>query len=216
MYPKRDPKSLQPQQSHSGDIELSKLMSWILRHGANEQSLPIDTNGFVDADVLLKHQRFVSKRYNLDDVKRVVANDQKRRFTLDLLPNGKIRIKANQGHSMTNVQMVMRKIDDPSEIPIAIHGTYFRFWKKIKEEGLKRMTRNHIHMTGCEQFNAEISGFRASCQILIYVNVCKAISDGIVFYKSENDVILTEGLNGVLSNKYFAKVVDRATNHLLD
>lgn len=201
----------QSQQNQNRNVELSKLLSWILRHGANEEKLPIDGNGYVDIDIILKHQRFVSKKFSLMEIKNVVSNDQKQRFTLNSLPNGKMLIRANQGHSLTNVQMTMSIVDDASKLPVAVHGTYYRFWEKIKSEGLKRMTRNHIHLTESEHFNVEISGFRSSSEILIYINVRKAMADGIVFYRSANNVILTEGIDGVLSNEYFAKVIDRTT-----
>ncbi|XP_037044022.1 putative tRNA 2'-phosphotransferase [Bradysia coprophila] len=204
-----------PQPSPQRNIELSKLLSWILRHGANEEKLPIDANGYIDIDVILKTHRFVAKKFSLNEIKNVVANDRKQRFALDTLPNGKMRIKANQGHSMANVQMTMTKIDDARKVPIAVHGTYYRFWEKIKAEGLKRMTRNHIHLTENEVFSGDTSGFRSSSEILIYVDVSKAVSDGVVFYRSANNVILTEGLDGVLPSKYFARVVDRVTKKRL-
>lgn len=205
----------QPQQNQNRNIELSKLLSWILRHGANDINIPIDTNGYIDVDVILKSQRFISKKFSLTEIKNVVANDSKQRFSLDTLPNGKVRIKANQGHSMANVQMTMTKIDDAIKLPIAVHGTYYRYWDRIKADGLKRMTRNHIHMTETEHFSANTSGFRSSSEILIYINVSKAMSDGVVFYRSANNVILTEGINGVLSSQYFAKVTDRVTKKQL-
>lgn len=34
-----------------------------------------------------------------------------------------------------------------------------------------------------------------------------AIKDGIKFYISSNNVILTEGIDGVISPKYFKKVI---------
>lgn len=206
---------LRPQQNQNRNIELSKLLSWILRHGANEEGLPIDKNGYVDADVILTNKRFISKKFTLNDIQSVVENDLKQRYALDVLPNGKIRIKANQGHSMANVQMTLSRIDDASKVPIAVHGTFYRFWEKIKAEGLKRMNRNHIHLTEQEHFTVDTSGFRSSSEILIYINVSKAMSDGVVFYRSANNVILTEGINGVLFNKYFTKVIDRVTKKQL-
>lgn len=206
---------MQHQQNSNRNVELSKLMSWILRHGANKEGLTIDKNGFIDIDQILKNQQFITKKYTLDEIKNVVANDRKQRFMLNVLPNGKIRIKANQGHSMANVQMALSRIDDAIKLPIAVHGTYYQYWDKIKAEGLKRMTRNHIHLTEHENFSADTSGFRSSSEILIYIDVRKAMSEGIVFYRSENNVILTEGLNGVLSTKYFTKVIDRVTKKQL-
>lgn len=39
--------------------------------------------------------------------------------------------------------------------------------------------------------------------------------DNIVFYKSSNNVILTEGLGGCLKPQYFSKVEDREGRPLL-
>lgn len=206
---------LRPQQNQNRNIELSKLLSWILRHGANEESLQIDKNGYVDVDVILSHKRFISKKFTLNEIQSVVANDLKQRYALDVLPNGKIRIKANQGHSMANVQMTLSRIDDASKVPIVVHGTFYRFWDKIKAEGLKRMNRNHIHLTENERFTVDTSGFRSSSEILIFIVISKAMADGVVFYRSANNVILTEGINGVLLNTYFTKVIDRVTKKQL-
>lgn len=40
---------------------------------------------------------------------------------------------------------LLQKIEDPTDYPVVIHGTYMKFWHLIKKEGLKRMARNHIH-----------------------------------------------------------------------
>lgn len=205
----------QQNQKQNRNIELSKLLSWILRHGANDVNIPISANGYIDVDVILKNERFVCKKFTLSDVQNVVKNDPKQRFALETLPNGKMRVRCNQGHSMANVQLTLTRIDDASKLPIVVHGTYYQYWDKIKADGLKRMNRNHIHMTECEQFSDNTSGFRSSSEILIYINVSNAMSDGIVFYRSANNVILTEGINGILSSKYFTKVIDRVTKKQL-
>ena len=47
--------------------------------------------------------------------------------------------------------------------------------------------------------------------MFIYVDVAKAMADGIPFFVSENGVVLCEGEGerGFLSTKYFKKVVKR-------
>lgn len=48
---------------------------------------------------------------------------------------------------------------------------------------------------------------RNSSQILIFLNVQKALDAGIKFYLSENSVVLTEGnINGFLSPEFFLRV----------
>jgi 2'-phosphotransferase len=63
-----------------------------------------------------------------------------------------------------------------SEIPVVIHGTYFKNWTKIKTEGISRMNRLHIHFSPGEPGDSQvISGMRASCQLYIYIDTEKAL-----------------------------------------
>ncbi|KAJ3034668.1 hypothetical protein HDV00_004807 [Rhizophlyctis rosea] len=107
----------------------------------------------------------------------------------------------------------MEEITSPSQIPVVVHGTYRRFWPSIAREGLKPMSRQHIHFAS-GKFGEEgvISGMRKTCDLFIYVDVKQALDDGIKFQRSANGVILTSGLNGVLPPKYFLKVEDGAGN----
>jgi 2'-phosphotransferase len=76
------------------------------------------------------------------------------------------------------------------------------------------MNRQHIHLS--EDFpgsKSVISGMRANCEIAIYIDVKKAMQDGIKFYRSANNVILSPGdENGFLKPKYFLKIVDIKTS----
>lgn len=72
------------------------------------------------------------------------------------------------------------------------------------------MKRNHIHFaTGLLGEDGVISGMRSTCNVLIYIDLEKALEDGIKFFKSKNGVVLTEGVNGegYLPNDYFRKIV---------
>lgn len=72
------------------------------------------------------------------------------------------------------------------------------------------MNRQHIHLAiGLPSAGNVISGMRSSCQVAIYIDLPKAIKDGIKFYRSANDVILCPGnSDGFLRPKYFLKVID--------
>jgi 2'-phosphotransferase len=50
---------------------------------------------------------------------------------------------------------------------------------------------------------------RSTCDIYIEIDMEAAMKDGIKFYISSNNVILTEGVDGALSPKYFKKVMHR-------
>ena len=50
---------------------------------------------------------------------------------------------------------------------------------------------------------------RQNSQILIYINIDKAIAAGLKFWLSENGVVLSEGdENGSISRRFFLRVVD--------
>jgi len=64
------------------------------------------------------------------------------------------------------------------------------------------MNRNHIHFSvGKPGENEVISGMRNTSEVLIYIDTEKAMNDNIKFYRSSNNVILTEGINKQLNTK---------------
>jgi len=106
----------------------------------------------------------------------------------------------------------MEPITSASEYPTIIHGTNAKAWALIAKDpkGLNRMKRNHIHFaTGLIGEEGVISGMRYNCSVLIYLDLEKALQDGVLFFKSENGVVLTEGVKGegYLPKEYFSKVV---------
>lgn len=95
-----------------------------------------------------------------------------------------------------------------------IHGTNPAAWDAILASGgLKPMTRNHIHLAkGKFGDKGVISGMRKSASRLIYVNVMRAMEDGIVFELSSNGVVLTTGKHGMLPTECFTRVEDGKGN----
>lgn len=103
---------------------------------------------------------------------------------------------------------LLKKIENAEEYPTIIHGTYQKFLPLIEDQGLKRMTRNHIHFApGLPKEKGVISGMRGNCDAYVEVDMVAAMKDGIAFYISTNNVVLTEGLEGVIPPKYFKNVI---------
>ncbi|XP_008551850.1 tRNA 2'-phosphotransferase 1 [Microplitis demolitor] len=183
------------------DVKISKKLSYLLRHGAKNESLPITADGFcVLSDVLSK-----LKGVEIKDIERIVKNDHKQRYTL--IKDGFLKIKANQGHSIADVNnLSLKPITINPDFDI-IHGTYFKYWNKIKEQGLSRVNRNHIHFAKGLNFSC---GLRNSAEIFIFIDYKKATDNGLQFFESENGVILSYGNNmGIIEPKYFLKVTDK-------
>jgi 2'-phosphotransferase len=125
--------------------------------------------------------------------------------------------------------------------PMIVHGTYEAAWNdNIRTHGLMCMSRNHIHFAtglppprrkrdGRNEAGADaatenhdtinepiISGMRRSCQVYIYVDASKCARDGVVFYRSDNGVLLTSGVGGILPVQYFSHVTTASGTVLLD
>ncbi|KAK6458683.1 phosphotransferase KptA/Tpt1 [Scheffersomyces xylosifermentans] len=194
------------------EVKISKALSYLLRHGALKEKLDIDEEGYVKISALLQHQRLKSYRTTREDIDAVVRNNNKKRFTIR---DGEY-ICANQGHSIKKVSNNNLDLMTLETIPKEVyHGTYKKKLPSIiASGGLSRMNRNHIHMTSREF--SKISGIRYNADILVYIDVAKSMAAGIKFYKSLNNVILSEGdENGFISWKYYEKIVDIKTGNEL-
>lgn len=159
------------------------------------------------------------RNFTVDQVMKVVETSDKQRFKLQQI-DGVLCIRANQGHSIDVVksELLLQELagEELAALPTIVHGTYYEAWNMISSEGLKRMKRNHIHFaTAIPADGTAISGMRKSSQVYIFVDGCKCADDGIVFYKSDNGVVLTAGIGGVLPVEYFKKVTDNTGRVLL-
>ncbi|XP_011299066.1 tRNA 2'-phosphotransferase 1 isoform X2 [Fopius arisanus] len=166
------------------DVRISKRLSYLLRHGAVQEGLHINPDGFVPLRELLEKL----PECTIVDIRRIVSTNSKGRFTLVESEDEGPQIKANQGHSLASVnRLSLKEVSNPNfEI---IHGTSFANWAQIKCRGLSRMRRNHIH------FSKDYS---------------KSSADGIKFFESENGVVLSPGdACGVIETRYFSRVSTR-------
>ncbi|GAA6053090.1 hypothetical protein JCM3770_000379 [Rhodotorula araucariae] len=193
------------------DTRWSKTLSYILRHGASKEGLTLRADGFVRVDDLMKRPKL--KGCNMETLERIVRDNAKQRFSMRTEPTGEngadeLWIRANQGHSVKVEALELKPVEKAEDVPTMVHGTYNRLWPAIEKEGLKVMTRNHIHCAvGLAGETGVISGMRNNCDLFIYLDVPQLLADGIPVYTSTNSVVLTGGIDGVVPPKYFAKVV---------
>ncbi|CAL1385590.1 unnamed protein product [Linum trigynum] len=200
--------------SESDKIDaLGRLMTRILRHMASELSLNMRSDGFVKVEDLLQlnMKTFANvplRSHTVDDIREAVRRDNKQRFGL-VEENGELLIRANQGHTVKVVESesLLRPILSADEVAVCVHGTYRKNLDSILQSGLKRMERLHVHFScGLPTDGEVISGMRRNVNVLIFLNVKKALEEGMKLYISENKVILTEGFDGVVPVKYFEKI----------
>jgi 2'-phosphotransferase len=59
-------------------VDLSKSMSWLLRHGADQAGIEMQQDGSISLNEMLKLKQF--SRFSRQDILDVVANNDKKRF----------------------------------------------------------------------------------------------------------------------------------------
>ncbi|CAR22194.1 tRNA 2'-phosphotransferase [Lachancea thermotolerans CBS 6340] len=178
------------------DVQISKSLAYLLRHGALKEKLPIDPNGYIPISVLLQHNRLKSLHCTQQDVDRVVANNAKKRFHIKTEDNN-VLICATQGHSIAAVAPagdVLQPITADDKLPEKlVHGTNLKNCKLIIESGgIRKMRRNHVHLAaGITGLDGEVvSGTRTSSNVFIFLKRELAFQQ-LRLFKSLNDVYLT-------------------------
>lgn len=171
--------------------QLSRTLSWILRHGIIKLNLDMDNEGYVLLNDVLNIRDM--KGYTVDDIRTVVESNDKERFKL-IIDNGVLYIRANQGHSKNvgakiSDNKLLEKITTP--LPLCIHGTTRKAYEIIKTSGLSPMGRKHVHLASGFISDGVKSGMRYSSSVIIHIDMEEAMKANITFYMSDNGVILT-------------------------
>jgi 2'-phosphotransferase len=181
------------------DDWVARRMSKILRHSAVKEKICMNDEGFINISLLVKHLGTTA-----DVILKIVATNSKKRFALS--PDGK-SVRANQGHGLP-VTLALTELTPNSEYDTCLHGTTIEAAKLILENGLSKMSRNHIHFAiGMPGADGVISGMRKSSSVVFVLDMKRAMTDGIVFYMSANGVILSEGIDGIIPQSYFKEVL---------
>ncbi len=170
--------------SQSRLVKISKYLSKYLRHSPEELGLTLESGGWVKVDDLLAasaKRRFPISRIELETV---VACNDKQRFAFD---DSHKKIRANQGHSVeVNLQL------EPAIPPAVLyHGTGHRAVESILSQGLRKMSRHHVHLSQ-ETETARKVGARHGRPVIFAVDATAMQTAGFTFYCSENGVWLVD------------------------
>ena len=131
-----------------------------------------------------------------EDVVRVVKYNNKQRFSLGLDREGFRTVRANQGHSGSMAARVkgeslLQEVRDYTELErkkeACAHGTFWDRWESIQREGLRTMGRMHVH------FATNGSMVRHGCELLIFLDVQRAMAAGMRIFRCSNNVLLSRG-----------------------
>lgn len=172
----------------SGKKNVSKYLSYLLRHAPESIGLEMDNHGWVSVDQLIDRLNAGGKyEISLKDIRNIVANDAKGRFRLD---EGFKRIKACQGHTIAWVEPELTIAAPPHFL---YHGTTVKALEKIEACGfISRMQRHAVHMQA-ELEPAWASAVRWHAKpVVLKIDSARMYEDGFSFGISDNGVWCTE------------------------
>lgn len=170
--------------SEKENTRLSKLLSYILRHNPGEIGIHLDEHGWADVDELITKLKLKNEYINLNILKHIATINNKKRFAFN---NDFSKIRASQGHSI-NIDLGYTEKQPPD---VLFHGTVEKFVTKIFKEGLKKMSRHHVHLSA-DKATAMKIGERRGKPVILIITSGEMFKAGYKFFLSDNGVWLTE------------------------
>jgi putative RNA 2'-phosphotransferase len=167
-------------------VKLSKYLSRHLRHQPQALGLTLEPGGWVAVETLLAAMARHGVTISRAELEEIVTRNNKQRFAFDATGE---RIRASQGHSVA-VDLQLAPTVPPATL---YHGTSRATVDAILREGLRKMRRQHVHLTA-EIATAVNVGSRHGAPAVLLVDAAAMARDGHLFYRSENGVWLTESV----------------------
>ena len=112
----------------------------------------------------------------------------------------------------------MGPVNRPGSLSVRMYAVVGNPWLSVastEHQGLSKMKRNHIHLAQGLPGTGVLSGMRQSSSVFIYIDLEKALQEGLKFSLSANGVILSEGdSRGFIKPCFFQRVEDSKGNAL--
>jgi putative RNA 2'-phosphotransferase len=157
-------------------IKKGKHLSFLLRH---DTEYKFDEHGYREVSDLINNHS-----YTKQELEEIVETNDKKRYEFN---SNHTKIRARQGHSI-EINVDLKEATPPDSL---YHGTATRFLESIFKEGLKKMNRNHVHLSENMKTANEV-GKRYGKPVLLKIDSKRMYNDGIKFYLSNNNVWLTD------------------------
>jgi putative RNA 2'-phosphotransferase len=166
-------------------MKLSKEVSYALRHAPWEYELELDESGWVPIEQLLESLSCDKcwKDINEKDLEVMIEKSDKKRHEI---LNCKIR--ALYGHS-TPQKIMKESAEPPTKL---YHGTPKYFLDSIKKNGLIPNSRQYVHLGIDVETATQVGKRRDESPVILLIDAQKAWKDGVVFYKGNDKVWLTD------------------------
>jgi len=164
--------------------QLSKFLSYILRHAPAAYGLQLDENGYAALSQVFTVLKKRFKYFKQDDLHALIENDPKGRFEV----RGN-KIRATYGHSI-KVTPGSKSIVPPE---VLFHGTSVESAERILVQGLQPMGRQFVHLSGSRDDAYMVGRRHTNNPLILTILAQEAAQSGIQFFK-EGSVFLVKSL----------------------
>jgi putative RNA 2'-phosphotransferase len=182
----KEKRSIKMSKIKNDDVSLGRFISLVLRHEPSAAGITLDSEGWADVDELIRGICATGRKLDMETLERIVRENNKQRYSFN---SDKTKIRANQGHSV-DVHIDM-KIMTPPEV--LYHGTSASFIESIKEKGIKKMSRQYVHLSKDIDTAVKV-GKRHGKPAVLVIDTVKMSEDGFVFRISDNGVWQSEDI----------------------
>ena len=162
----------------------SKLLSLVLRHDPAHIGIVLDEQGWTAVAALLAQLRHHGQPMSFEQLAHIVETSPKQRFRFN---DDRSLIRASQGHSV-KVKLGYAPVAPPE---VLYHGTAIQHEATILREGLRIMSRNHVHLSA-DLVTARTVGRRHGKLAVFVVAAGQLHRAGHPFYQADNGVWLTD------------------------
>ena len=162
--------------------QVSKFCSGAPRHFPADAGLELDDAGWADWETLVDRTRANYEWLDAAALAALVQLDPKGRFERD-----GDRVRAAYGHSV-DVDL------EPGDTPIPdvlYHGTAPDALAAIETEGLRPMSRQHVHLSGSVAAAREVGSRHAAEPVVLRVDAAAMVEDGREITKRGTEVYTT-------------------------
>jgi putative RNA 2'-phosphotransferase len=171
-------------------VKLSKFLALILRHQPERFGLRLDEEGWASLPEVLEilhglpNFRWATRADVMEVVERG-SGDDKRRFEV-----AGDRIRARYGHTVT-LQAELPPCTPPDRL---YHGTSPRALRHIRQEGLRPMRRQYVHLSADRETAARVGARYAPDPVILTVLAAEAAEAGILFYQTDESTYLAKAI----------------------
>ncbi|AMO46523.1 RNA 2'-phosphotransferase [Kosakonia oryzendophytica] len=165
-------------------IEISKFLSYLLRHHPEAAGLSLDKAGWAPIAELIRCVNNSGYELNHELLQTIVAGSDKKRFTIS---EDGLLIRAAQGHSTPDVKIAYQEKTPPD---VLFHGTASRFLSSIREQGIISKDRQHVHLSQDAATAIQV-GQRHGKPVVLTINARAMFEQGFTFYQADNGVWLS-------------------------